>query len=90
MTGIMILDHISIVVAALLCAIVVGVPLGILSYFYPSARKIILRVVDLLQTTPAWPCWASSWSFWGRANRPSSSVWPYTPCCPLYEIPASA
>lgn len=71
MTGIMILDHISIVVAALLCAIVVGVPLGILSYFYPSARKIILRVVDLLQTTPA-------------------SVWPYTPCCPLYEIPASA
>ena len=53
MTGIMILDHISIVVAALLCAIVVGVPLGILSYFYPSARKIILRVVDLLQTTPA-------------------------------------
>ena len=53
MTGIMILDHISIVVAALLCAIVVGVPLGILSYFYPSARKMILRVVDLLQTTPA-------------------------------------
>jgi len=53
MSAVMILDHISIVVASLLCAILAGVPLGVICYFYPSARRVILRVVDLIQTTPA-------------------------------------
>ena len=53
MTLAMILEHFSLVVAALLFAVLVGVPLGIICYFYPSTRKIILRVVDLIQTTPA-------------------------------------
>ena len=82
MTGIMILDHISIVVAALLCAIVVGVPLGILSYFYPSARKIILRVVDLLQTTLHWPCRASSHGLSG-AGKPTVIIGLALYHCPI-------
>ena len=53
MSAVMILDHISIVVASLLCAILAGVPLGVICYFYPAARRVILRVVDLIQTTPA-------------------------------------
>ena len=53
MTSAMILEHLSLVVAALLFAILAGVPLGVLCYFYPAARKIVLRVVDLIQTTPA-------------------------------------
>lgn len=53
MTSTMILEHFSLVVAALLFAVLVGVPLGIVCYFYPSTRKVILRVVDLIQTTPA-------------------------------------
>ena len=53
MTATMILEHMSLVVAALIFAILVGIPLGILCYFYPSTRKVILRVVDLIQTTPA-------------------------------------
>ena len=53
MTMTMILEHMSLVVAALLFAILAGIPLGIICYFYPSTRKVILRVVDLIQTTPA-------------------------------------
>lgn len=41
------------VIVALLFALIAGVPLGVLSYFYPRTGKIILRVVDLIQTTPA-------------------------------------
>ena len=53
MTSTMILEHMSLVVAALIFAILAGIPLGIICYFYPSTRKVILRVVDLIQTTPA-------------------------------------
>ncbi len=53
MTASMILTHLSLVVAALVFAVLAGVPLGILCYFYPSARRVVLRVVDLIQTTPA-------------------------------------
>ena len=53
MTLSMILTHLALVVAALVFAILAGVPLGILCYFYPSARRVVLRVVDLIQTTPA-------------------------------------
>lgn len=53
MTFSMILTHLALVVAALVFAILAGVPLGILCYFYSSARRLVLRVVDLIQTTPA-------------------------------------
>ena len=53
MTSTMILEHMSLVVVALIFAILAGIPLGIICYFYPSTRKVILRVVDLIQTTPA-------------------------------------
>ena len=79
MTASMILEHLSLVVAALIFAVLAGVPLGILCHFYPAARKIVLRVVDLIQTTPAWHCWASSWCSSVRASPLSSWVWPSTP-----------
>ena len=53
MTLSVILTHLSLVVAALIFAVAAGVPLGVLCYFYPAARKIILRVVDFIQTPPA-------------------------------------
>ena len=42
MTASMILEHLSLVVAALIFAVLAGVPLGILCHFYPAARKIVL------------------------------------------------
>mgnify|MGYP000352728244 CR=1 FL=1 len=53
MTFQIVFEHLAMVIVALLFALIAGVPLGILSYFYPRAGKIILRVVDLIQTTPA-------------------------------------
>ena len=53
MTAAMIWEHLIMVLASILIAIALGVPLGLLSYLSPIARKIILRVVDLIQTTPA-------------------------------------
>lgn len=53
MTFQVIFEHLSMVIVALLFALIAGVPLGVLSYFYPRTGKIILRVVDLIQTTPA-------------------------------------
>lgn len=53
MTVSMSIGHLALVVAALVFAILFGVPLGVLCYFYPNTRRIVLRVVDLIQTTPA-------------------------------------
>lgn len=53
MTTTMIFDHLLVVLSALVLAIGVGVPLGLLSYLRPRAGKVILYVVDLIQTTPA-------------------------------------
>ena len=53
MTFGMILDHLFLVLASLVIAIGVGVPLGLLSYLRPGLGKVILRIVDLIQTTPA-------------------------------------
>ncbi len=47
------LDHLYIVVAAIALAIVIGLPLGIVCYLCPRARKIVLWIVDVLQTIPA-------------------------------------
>ncbi len=46
-------DHLSLVLAALVLAIAAGVPLGLLAYLSPRVGKVILWVVDLIQTVPA-------------------------------------
>ena len=49
----LVLEHLFIVLAASILSVCIGLPLGILAYVFPKARKAILRVVDLLQTIPA-------------------------------------
>ena len=49
----MVVEHLSMVVFAIVIAVVIGIPLGLICYLHPTARKIILRVVDFIQTTPA-------------------------------------
>ena len=49
MTLSMVVEHLSMVVSAIL----IGVPLGLLCYLSRAARGVVLRVVDLIQTTPA-------------------------------------
>ncbi|MGI5977244.1 MAG: glycine betaine ABC transporter substrate-binding protein [Candidatus Limivicinus sp.] len=49
----LVLEHLFIVIASGMLSVILGLPLGILAYVYPKARKIILRVVDLLQTIPS-------------------------------------
>ena len=44
--------HVLIVSSAVALTIAIGVPLGILAYFYKGVRKVILRVVETLQTVP--------------------------------------
>lgn len=53
MTLSMVGDHLLIVFISVLLTIVLGVPLGICAYFYPKAGKVILGVVEVLQTVPA-------------------------------------
>jgi len=53
MTWSLVFEHLFIVLAASILSICIGLPLGILSYVYPKARAVILRVVDLLQTIPS-------------------------------------
>ncbi len=48
-----ILEHLAMVVAAVFCSVVVGLPLGIASYYFPRGRKAILFVSDVLQTVPS-------------------------------------
>ena len=45
-------DHLSLVLSALILAVGVGVPLGLLAYLFPRFGKAILWVVDLIQTVP--------------------------------------
>ena len=53
MTWSLIFEHLFIVLAASLLSIAVGLPLGIWAYVSKTARPVILRVVDLLQTIPS-------------------------------------
>ena len=49
----MIWDHLSLVLSALILAVAAGVPLGLLAYLFPRIGKVLLWVVDLIQTLPA-------------------------------------
>jgi len=53
MTVNMVLEHLFIVFVSVLLTIAVGVPLGVCAYFYKGVRKVILTVVEILQTIPA-------------------------------------
>ena len=47
MTLSMVVEHLSMVVFAIVIAILIGVPLGLLCYLSRAARGVVLRVVDL-------------------------------------------
>ena len=49
----MIWDHLALVLSALILAVAVGVPLGLVAYLSPRVGKALLWVVDLIQTIPA-------------------------------------
>ena len=49
----MLWDHLSLVLSALILAVAAGVPLGLLAYLSPRVGKVLLWVVDLIQTIPA-------------------------------------
>jgi len=53
MTADMVLGHLFIVLVSVVLTIIVGVPLGVCAYFFTGVRKIILGVVEILQTIPA-------------------------------------
>lgn len=53
MTWSLICEHLFIVLAASLLSIAIGLPLGIWAYVSKTARPVILRAVDLLQTIPS-------------------------------------
>lgn len=48
-----VIEHLFIVAASALLSVIIGIPLGIIAYLYSGVRKIILAVVDILQTIPA-------------------------------------
>jgi len=49
----MVLEHLYIVLISIFVTILIGLPLGIFAYMNRQARKIILWIVDILQTIPA-------------------------------------
>ncbi|MGV8905674.1 MAG: ABC transporter permease [Acetobacterium sp.] len=53
MTISIILDHLYLVSMTVLFSVIVGLPLGILAYLYRPIQKIVLWVVEILQTIPA-------------------------------------
>lgn len=53
MTVTMILEHLSIVLISVVLTIIAGVPLGVCAYLFKGVRKVILTVVEILQTIPA-------------------------------------
>lgn len=49
----MVLEHLYIVLVSVVLTVLIGLPLGILAHFSSPFRKVILWVVDVLQTIPA-------------------------------------
>lgn len=49
----LVLEHLYLVLMTVLFSVIVGLPLGILAYLKPAVRKIVLWVVEILQTIPA-------------------------------------
>jgi len=53
MNATIIFEHLFIVVTSAILSVFIGMLLGILAYIYPPAKKIIMSIVDLLQTIPS-------------------------------------
>lgn len=53
MTGKMILEHLFIVGVSVVFTVLMGIPLGVCAYLFPKIRKVLLFVVEVLQTIPA-------------------------------------
>ena len=49
----MVLDHLYIVFLSVLLTIAVGVPLGMLAYYFKRIQRVILWLAQILQTVPA-------------------------------------
>lgn len=47
------LDHLFLVFVTIIMSSLIGIPLGIIAYFYPRLRKPILSFVDIMQTIPS-------------------------------------
>lgn len=48
----MVYEHLYLVIVSCFFVIALGIPLGIYTYYFPKTGKIVLTVVDLLQTVP--------------------------------------
>lgn len=46
-------EHIFIVLCSVAMAVIIGIPLGMCCYLCPKAKRIIMWIVDVLQTIPA-------------------------------------
>ena len=73
MTFAMVLDHLALVLASLVLAVTIGIPLGLLVYLCPKPGKLVLRLVDLIQTTPALALLGIIMVFMG-AGKPTAMV----------------
>ena len=46
-------NHLALVISALILSVAVGIPLGLVAYLSPKFGRVILWIVDLIQTIPA-------------------------------------
>ncbi len=46
-------EHFYIILITIIIAILIGIPLGIISYFKPNLRHSIITTIDVIQTIPA-------------------------------------
>lgn len=53
MNASIVLEHLYLVVMTVIFSVVIGLPIGVLAYLKPAVRKIILWLVEILQTIPA-------------------------------------
>lgn len=53
MTFTMVWEHLYIVLLSVIFTVIIGLPLGVLAYYFKRLRQIILWLVDILQTIPA-------------------------------------
>jgi osmoprotectant transport system permease protein len=59
-------EHVMLVLLSLIAAIVIGIPLGILAYRVPRARRFVLSIVGVIQTVPSLALFAFLIPLFGR------------------------
>ena len=82
----LIFQHLFIVLAASLLSIAVGLPLGIWAYVSKTARPVILRIVDLLQTIPSWRTFSNSPFFFNTTESNKVSPTFNVICAPSAKL----